>query len=395
MSTVTQHNLFGLSEAALEAFAVEIGEKPFRGRQLFQWLYQKRVTDFAEMTNLNRPLRDRLAELAEIRLPKVVKEQTDPEDGTRKFLVELFDGEPVEMVLIPVGERLALCMSTQVGCLMACTFCATGKMGFKRNLTVPEMLGQVILGDQLAGEQGISTVVMMGMGEPLLNLDNVLETLRISASEKGIGISARRYTISTVGLVKELRKLIDSGMKASLALSLHAPIQELRQQLIPIAKHNPLDKLIPLCREYAEYVSDRVTLEYLLIDGVTDTMECAKALVKIANELPCKINLIPYNPIVDSQGNPLFRWKYGKQPKASSGLSSPRRRGPTLQSDPETGGEAPGHALLSFEDYRPSKPESIERFRDYLYPRCPAVTLRTPKGLKIAAACGQLAAKDS
>ena len=342
-----------MSLARLEDFTAEIGEKPFRGRQLFQWIYQKRLTDFEGMSNLNRPLRDRLARIAEIILPEIVKEQVDSEDNTRKFLVKLYDDEMVEMVLIPVGKRLALCMSSQVGCPIACGFCATGQIRYRRNLTPGEMLGQLMRGQDLAAATGVSTVVIMGMGEPLLNLPNVVEMIATAGSEMGIGFGARRFTISTVGLVRQIRQMTEMKLKASLALSLHAAIQKLREKLIPIAKANPLDKLIPACRQYAEQIGDRVTLEYLLISGITDTSECAKALAALSRQLPCKINLIAYNPIVDEKGKP----------------------------------------FPSAKNFQPPTQTAIDRFREYLYPRCPAVTFRKAKGLNIAAACGQLVGK--
>lgn len=367
-----RRNIFGLGLEALEKFAVENGEKSFRGQQMFQWMYQKRLTGFDGMSNLNRALREKLAGLAEIRLPKIVKEQADPDDGTRKFLVRLADGEHIEMVLIPVGERLALCMSSQVGCAIGCGFCATGLMGFRRNLTPGEMLGQLMLAQDQAGEQRVSTIVLMGMGEPLLNLDNVVEMIHTAGSEKGLGFGARRFTISTVGLINGIKKITEMKLKAGLALSLHSPIQELREQLIPLAKSNPLDELIPACREYAAQQGDRITLEYLLIAGITDTVDCAKALVKISNQLPCKINLIAYNPILARRRGEV------PSPEGDSADESPNHRGSDLRGlDPTT--------------FRPPTQEAIDKFRDYLYPRCPAVTFRQPKGLKIAAACGQLA----
>ncbi len=348
MSTTSRTNLFGLSLNKMEALIADLGEKPFRAKQLFQWVYQKEADSFDRMTSFNKELREKLAASCEIVLPEVVKEQHDPDDGTRKFLVKLHDGRLIEMVLIPVHGRLALCMSTQVGCPIGCSFCATGLMGFKRNLTAGEMLGQLVLARRLAGEKGVANVVMMGMGEPLLNLSHVVHAIEIASSELGISFSARKFTISTVGLVKQIRELTRSGLKSGLALSLHAPIQALREELIPTAKANPLSELIPACRDYIRQAGDRVTLEYLMIAGITDTMECAKELAKLTRQLPCKINLIAYNPI-----------KGGAH------------------------------------DFKAPTMEAIDRFREYLFPRCPAVTFRKPKGLKIAAACGQLVGQET
>jgi 23S rRNA (adenine2503-C2)-methyltransferase len=402
-----RRNLFGMSLEALEAFAVENGEKSFRGQQIFQWMYQKLLCGFDGMSNLNRPLREKLAGIAEIRLPEIVKEQADPEDDTRKFLVRLGDGEHIETVLIPVGGRLALCMSSQVGCPIGCGFCATGLMGFRRNLAPGEMLGQLMLAQDQAGEQGVSTVVLMGMGEPLLNLDNVVETIHTAGSEKGLGFGARRFTISTVGLINGIRKITEMKLKAGLALSLHSPIQELREQLIPLAKSNPLDDLIPACRDYAAQQGDRITLEYLLIAGVTDTMDCAKALAKISNQLPCKINLIAYNPIADAAAGIPSRRKQSRQERIPDGAKGLSHSGERQIQTPASGFSHSGESQnptstssaagarpqspLDPTSFRPPTQEAIDKFRDYLYPRCPAVTFRQPKGLNIAAACGQLA----
>ncbi len=383
MSIASRINVFGMSLAKMEMLMAELGEKPFRAKQLFQWIYQKEIYDFARMSSFNKPLRDKLQAGCEIILPEVVKEQRDPDDGTRKFLVKLHDGNLIEMVLIPVHGRLALCMSSQVGCTIGCKFCATGLLGFKRNLTTGEMLGQLVLARRLAGEIGVANIVLMGMGEPLLNLQNVIHMIEIASSELGISISARKFTISTVGLVKQLRELTKYKLKSGLALSLHAPIQQLRERLVPSAKDNPLDQLIPACRDYIAQAGDRVTLEYIMIAGITDTMECAKALADLTRKLPCKVNLIAYNPIIDDQGTPLAPIR-----KAKVSVDRHSREG----GNPEGG---KGGKLKPFtpHDFKPPTIEAIDRFREYLYPRCPAVTFRKAKGLKIAAACGQLVAR--
>lgn len=377
MSIPSRTNLFGMSLAKMEMLMAELGEKPFRAKQLFQWVYQKEIYDFARMSSFNKPLRDRLQDGCEIVLPEVVKEQRDPDDGTRKFLVSLHDGNLIEMVLIPVHGRLAFCMSSQVGCTIGCKFCATGLLGFKRNLTTGEMLGQLVLARRLAGEIGVANIVLMGMGEPLLNLQNVIHMIETASSELGISISARKFTISTVGLVKQIRELTKYKLKTGLALSLHAPIQQLRERLIPSAEDNPLSELIPACRDYIAQAGDRVTLEYIMIAGITDTMECAKALANITRQLPCKVNLIAYNPIFNDQGTPLAPIKEVRRGR----LAALR-------------GEAPKKStkLKPFtpQDFKTPTMEAIDRFREYLYPRCPAVTFRKAKGLKIAAACGQL-----
>ncbi len=378
MSTSRKINIFGLSLQGMEELMARHGEKPYRGRQLFQWVYQKEVGDFAQMSSFNRTLRDQLSDHYNIELPEIVREQQDPEDGTRKFLVKLRDGAGVEMVLIPIRGRLTLCISSQVGCTIGCKFCATGLLGFKRNLSPSEIVGQFVLAKRLTGDLELNNVVMMGMGEPLLNLDSVLESIEIISSELGLGFSARRFTISTVGLIREIRQLTEYKLKAGLALSLHAPNQALRERLIPAANDNPLDELIEACRAYVLQAGDRVTLEYILIAGITDTMACAQQLARIANRLPCKINLIPYNPIIRPDGVPLAPIKEVKKGRVAAirgtGARDPRRPAP-----------------FSPYDFRTPTQDAIDRFREYLYPRCPAVTLRTPKGRSIAAACGQLA----
>lgn len=380
MSTARKTNIFGMSLKGMEELMAAHGEKPFRGRQLFQWIYQKEVADFAKMSNFNKPLREQLAAKHDIRLPEVVRTQRDPDDDTAKFLVKFSDGALVEMVLIPVRGRLALCMSSQVGCTIGCKFCATGLLGFKRNLLAGEMIGQFMLAKNLTGDKELANVVMMGMGEPLLNLDNVIQAITTISSEQGLGFSARKFTISTVGLIAEIRKLTQMRLKSGLALSLHAPIQSLRERLIPSAKDNPLDQLIPACREYALQSGDRITLEYILIAGITDTMDCAKALAALTRKIPCKINLIPYNPIVNAKGQPLAPIKEVKKGRVAA------LRGATARSSSKP------QAFTPFDFKTPSQ-EAIDRFREYLYPRCPAVTLRTPKGRSIAAACGQLVAQ--
>ncbi len=380
MSTIAPTNIFGLSLTAMERLLVKHGEKSYRGRQLFQMLYQKRESEFAKMSVFNKPLRELLSAQHKIVLPSITREQRDPVDGTRKFLVQLYDKSTVEMVLIPIRGRYTLCMSSQVGCTIGCKFCATGLLGFKRNLVPAEMIGQFMLAKELAGDIELSNVVMMGMGEPLLNLDNVVETIETVSSELGLGFSARRFTISTVGLIKELRKLTAHKLKSGLALSLHAPNQALRERLIPSAKDNPLDDLIGACRDYIHQAGDRVTLEYIMIAGITDTMECAKQLVCIANVLPSKINLIPYNPIVYPSGETIAPLKEVPKGRVAAVCGKTSR-------DPKR------PRAFAPQDFRTPTEEAINRFREYLFPRCPAVTVRLPKGRRIAAACGQLVAQ--
>ncbi len=328
-----------------EDLAQELTGKRFAGRQLFGWIHRHHSSDFSEMTNLSKDFRSYLNEGFTIRLPRVERMQESEIDGTKKFLLTLRDDSNIETVFIP-GRRNTICVSSQVGCPLGCKFCLTGKMSGNRDLTPSEVAGQIYAVDKILSEgpEQFQNIVFMGMGEPFLNYDNVMAGIEMICDDLGMGIAAKRITISTVGIIPGIFRLADSGSKVRLAVSLHAADSELRTRIVPVNRKYPLHELKEAMRYYAEKTKERLTLEYCLIGGVNDSIQCAKALVTFIHELPCKINLIRYNP-------------------------------------------APGLP----EDFRAPSEEAVQAFMDYLYPRCPAVTLRKSMGADILAACGQLA----
>ncbi|MGD9661002.1 MAG: 23S rRNA (adenine(2503)-C(2))-methyltransferase RlmN [Porticoccaceae bacterium] len=342
-------NLLGLSAEKLEHFFAELGEKRFRVPQVLKWIHQRGVVDFAEMTDLSKSLRERLAEIAEVRPPELVS-QHDSSDGTRKWLVRTGSGDCVEAVWIPEDGRGTLCVSSQIGCSLDCSFCATGKQGFNRDLTAAEIIGQLWVALGSFGKYGmhenrpVTNVVMMGMGEPLMNFDNVVDAMNLMMHDCAYGLSKRRVTLSTAGVVPALDKLGDVT-DVSLAISLHAPNNELRNELVPINRKYPLETLIASARNYLGKLPDthrKVTVEYTLIDQVNDRQEHAHQLAELLKNLPCKINLIPFNPFPNS-------------------------------------------------GYQRVSGNSLNRFRDILIKAGYTVTVRTTRGDDIAAACGQLA----
>jgi 23S rRNA (adenine2503-C2)-methyltransferase len=339
-------NLLGADMAQLTQFFTVLGEKPFRARQLLQWVHQRGVLDFDEMTDLGKSLRARLSAQAVLRPPEVAEEQLS-HDGTIKWSVRVDSGNCVEMVYIPEGARGTLCVSSQVGCALNCSFCATAQQGFNRNLSASEIIGQVWLASQRLSEQtqnqrAITNVVMMGMGEPLLNLDAVVPAMSLMIEDLAWGLSRRRVTLSTSGLVPQLDQLRER-CPVSLAVSLHAPYDELRDELVPINKRYPIAELLDACKRYsAVQPKEHVTFEYVMLDGINDSEAEARALAKLLRGVPSKINLIPFNPFPGSQ--------YERSP-------APR----------------------------------ITRFRDLLKQAGYICITRTPRGDDIAAACGQLA----
>ena len=340
---MTRQNLLGSTVTQMEEIFQRLGERPYRGKQLFKWLYNNRQYDFQSMTDLTKEIRNRLVENYEFRLPALGL-KSESKDGTVKFLFRLDDGLPVETVLIPDEERQTLCVSSQSGCALACSFCATGTMGLKRNLTVGEIVGQLLHVRENYGTDAYSNVVFMGMGEPFNNYNNLVEALRIMTASLGLGIAARKITVSTSGITPLIRKYADSMLKANLALSLHAAFQEKREAIMPVARTYQLDKLMDAIRYYTQQTGRRVTFEYILFDGFNDTMDDVLGLTRLIQGIPCKINVLAYNPV-------------------------------------------PG---LNFS--RPSD-EKVDWFAKMLYPRTPAVTVRKSRGQDIAAACGQLAAQ--
>ena len=298
-------NLLGLDLQGLEAFFVELDEKAFRARQLLQWIHQYRVVDFAEMTNLSKSLRKKLQDAAEVKPPEVLHEYIS-KDGTRKWIIKLSCGNSIETVFIPEDGRGTLCVSSQVGCALACTFCSTAQQGFNRNLEASEIIGQLwlaneALGKDPKGNRVVTNVVMMGMGEPLLNFDNVMDAIDIMMDDFAYSISKRRLTISTAGVVPAIDRLGDYT-DASIAISLHAPNDELRNQLVPVNKKYPIAMLLSSVKAYLDQLSDKrkATIEYTLLAGVNDRKEHAAELIQVLKDFPCKINLIPFNPFPGS-----------------------------------------------------------------------------------------------
>ena len=347
LKPTTKVNLLGLPLEKMEAFFLEIGEKRFRATQVMKWIHHYGVSDFDEMTNVGKALRERLKQVAEVRGPEVVLESKS-EDGSRKWVVKLDGGSCVETVLIPDGKRATLCVSSQIGCALDCSFCSTGKQGFNRNLTAAEVIGQVWIASKALtqgpgiNDQAVSNVVMMGMGEPLLNFDNVVDAMKLMMEDLGYGISKRRVTLSTAGVVPaidQLREVTD----VALAISLHAPNNELRNTLVPINKKYPIEELMAACQRYLEVLGDKrvITIEYTLIDGINDLPEHAREMAKLLRDLPCKINLIPFNPF------------------------------------PNT-------------DYRRSPRKSVLAFQAILNKAGYVAPIRTTRGDDIDAACGQL-----
>ena len=305
-------NLLDLEPAALDAFFAERGEKPFRARQVSRWTHQRFVDDVSAMTDIARPLRERLAAEAEIRGPRVLRD-TSASDGTRKWLLDAGTGNAVEAVYIPEDDRGTLCISSQAGCALDCAFCSTGKQGFNRNLGTGEIVAQLwhanrtLLMDGIrapwveAGRAPITNVVMMGMGEPLANFDHVVPALRLFLDDNAYGLSRRRVTLSTSGLVPWIDRLRDE-CPVALAVSLHAATDALRDRLVPINRRYPLAELMAACCRYLEKAPrDFITFEYVMLDGVNDQATHAHELVRLVRDVPCKINLIPFNPFPGSE----------------------------------------------------------------------------------------------
>ena len=297
----TKPNLIGLDREQMEAFFAAIGEKSFRAAQTMKWIHQMGVTDFAEMSNLSKALREDLANHCEIKAPEILSDQLS-EDGTRKWLLSVPGKSAIEMVFIPEDDRGTLCVSSQVGCTLDCSFCATGKQGFNRDLTPAEIIGQVWLAKKLLAEQYqtqdriVSNVVMMGMGEPLMNFDNVVTAMRVMQDDFCFGLSKRRITLSTAGVVPMIDKLKEA-CPVSLAVSLHAPNDELRNELVPLNKKYPIKELIAACNRYLDNGSNRgrITFEYIMLEGVNDDIEHAHQLAALIQQVPGKVNLIPFN----------------------------------------------------------------------------------------------------
>lgn len=300
-------NLLGLSRVQMQGFFSELGEKRFRAEQVMKWIHHHGVRDFEQMTNLGRSLRERLEQVATIAPPEIADQQ-DSADGTRKWAIRVAGGALVEAVLIPEGDRATLCVSSQVGCSLDCKFCSTGKQGFQRDLTSAEIIGQVWLAiDSYDGWQSgkgrvVTNVVMMGMGEPLLNFDNVVAAMDLMTDDLAYGLSKRKVTLSTSGVVPALDQLAEFS-DVSLAVSLHAPNDAVRDQIVPINRRYPIADLLASARRYIDAQPDKkrvVTIEYTLLAGVNDQPEHARELCELLEDYPCKINLIPFNDFPNS-----------------------------------------------------------------------------------------------
>ena len=328
----------------MAAFFVSIGEKPFRATQVLKWLYQEQVTDFDEMTNLSKALRANLKENCYIETPEIITEQI-ASDGTRKWVIQMGCNNRIETVFIPEEKRGTLCVSSQIGCALACTFCSTAQQGFNRNLSVSEIIGQLYVAqNRLGAEKRITNVVMMGMGEPLLNFDNVVSAMNLMMDDFVYGLSKRRVTLSTSGVVPAMYRLTEA-CDVSLAVSLHAANDELRNVLVPINQKYPLKELMIACRENVKLSPRRmITFEYVMLDGINDSSADARALIKLLKNIPAKLNLIPFNPFPNS-------------------------------------------------NYRCSTMVTIKRFRDLLQNAGIITTIRKTRGEDIDAACGQLVGK--
>jgi len=339
-------NLLNFDAEQLTAWFAAMGEKPFRARQVLRWIHKVGEPDFAAMTDIAASLRAKLVEQACVAAPSVMRSEIST-DGTRKWLLDVGTGNAVETVFIPEDTRGTLCISSQAGCALDCSFCSTGKQGFNRNLSVAEIIGQLWwanreIGKDADGNWPISNVVMMGMGEPLLNFDNTVSALRLMLDDHAYGLSRRRVTVSTSGIVPAMDRLREE-CPVALAVSLHAPNDALRDVLVPINQKYPLRELLAACQRYLERAPrDFVTFEYVMLDGVNDSVQQAHELVQLVREVPCKFNLIPFNPFPQSQ-------------------------------------------------YKRSRTDAIQRFRDVLMQADIVTTTRKTRGDDIAAACGQLA----
>ena len=336
-------NLLGLDRKAMEAFCVERGEKPFRSVQMLQWIHQRGVGDFELMTNLSKAFRAQLMEGCEIRPPDIVHEQISA-DGTCKWVLQTDEQNRIETVFIPEENRGTLCVSSQVGCALECSFCSTARQGFNRNLSTAEIIGQLWVAQRELGIGAVTNVVLMGMGEPLLNFNNVVAAIDLMLDDHAYGLSKRRVTLSTSGIVPALDKLAEVS-EVSLAVSLHAPTDELRDELVPINRKYPIRELMDACKRYVGRDHRRkVTIEYVMLDGINDTPAHARQLIRVLSHVPSKVNLIPFNPF-------------------------------------------PGT------DYKCSSRETIQRFSEILQAGGLITTIRKTRGNDIDAACGQLVGK--
>jgi 23S rRNA (adenine2503-C2)-methyltransferase len=326
-------NLLDLDRPGLEDYFAGLGEKTFRASQVIQWIHQKAVTDVQQMSNLSQALRNHLQANTVIHMPEVVYDATST-DGTRKWLLQLDDGNRIETVYIPEDDRGTLCVSSQVGCALDCSFCSTGRRGFNRNLGTAEIISQVWLATRLIDEEKkpgrkVTNVVLMGMGEPLLNFDNVVRAVLLMMDDFAYGLSKRRVTVSTAGVVPAIDRLGDV-LDMRLAVSLHAPDDELRNSLVPLNRKYPLTELMAACRRFIEKQNarSRITFEYVLLDGVNDTDQHARELIRLVKGIPTLMNLIPFNPFAGSgyRTSPVKRVERFNKILADAGITTVVRR---------------------------------------------------------------------
>lgn len=306
MTDTNKINLLGLTRQKMIDFFADIGEKPFRAKQVMQWIHQYGVHEFDEMTNISKVLREKLKQIAIIQGPEIILQNISA-DGTRKWVMKMPGGSSIETVLIPEGDRGTLCISSQIGCALDCSFCSTGKQGFNRNLSTEEIVGQIW--NAIASfenldrqkDRPVTNVVFMGMGEPLLNFDNVMDAISIMMDDFAYSISKKRLTISTAGVVPAMDRMA-KFTDASIAISLHAPNDELRNELVPVNKKYPIKMLLASLKNYLDQLSDKrkATIEYTLMAGVNDRKIHAQQLIELLKDIPCKINLIPFNPFPGS-----------------------------------------------------------------------------------------------
>lgn len=346
MNDTAKINLLDLAKPELQTFFTELGEKPFRASQVMKWIYQFGVSNFDQMTNLSKSLREKLKERAEVRPPEIVSEHRS-HDGTIKWVLRVDNLNCIEAVFIPEADRATLCVSSQVGCALDCRFCSTAQQGFNRNLSVGEIIGQIWIANKALGcepreDRRISNVVLMGMGEPLSNFDNVVNAMSLMLDDEAYGLSKRRVTLSTSGVIPALDRLKEVS-DVSLAVSLHAPTDELRSELVPLNRKYPIKDLLEACKRYlGDDTRRKITFEYVMLAGINDSDQHAHQLARLLKTIPSKVNLIPFNPF----------------PKTTYQCSSQQR---------------------------------IDAFRDILYKYGLTTITRKTRGNDIDAACGQLA----
>lgn len=337
---MAKEDLKSMSLEELQIFMGSIGEAKFRAKQIFEWLHKKQAGDFEEMTNISKNLREKLSNEAKISYVKILEKHVSKQDNTTKYLFALENDNIIESVLMRYNYGNAVCISTQVGCRMGCTFCASTLDGVERNLTAGEMLSQIYEIQKDTGER-VSSVVLMGSGEPLDNYDNVLKFIRLLNDKDGINIGQRHITLSTCGLIEKMYNLADEGLQITLAVSLHAPNDEIRNKIMPISKKNNMERLLEACKYYSDTTKRRITFEYAMINGVNDSIDCARELSEKLRNMLCHVNLIPVNDVKER-------------------------------------------------NYKKSSGETVEKFAEFLNSKGIETTVRRKLGSDINAACGQL-----